>query len=87
MGMGPKVRVYRWYKRELEMCGFYDSRIHTMSLRVVKDTYVALADVAFSVQFLKWEENQTTVVVKSEDQQHLPVNSLCCLRKWFESHC
>ena len=35
--------------------------------------YVALADVAFSIQFLKWDDIQTTVVVKSQDQQRLPV--------------
>ena len=55
------------------MCGFYDSRIHTVSLRAVKNSYLVLADVHFSLQFLKWEEAQSTVVMKSEDQQHLHV--------------
>ena len=80
VGMGPKVRVYKWYKRQLEMCGFYDSRIHTLAIKVIKDSYVALADAAFGVQFLKWEESQSTIVLKSEDQHPLSVRHIpiCC---------
>ena len=41
VGMGSKIRVYRWYKRTLEMCGFLDTRIHAVALRSIKDTYVS----------------------------------------------
>ena len=45
--------------------GFYDSPTCVVSMSVVKDQYVLLADMYRSVHFLRWRDRQFTLWARS----------------------